>query len=190
MADERKVIITCAITGSIHTPSMSPHLPDHAAPDRRCRGRGRGGGRGDRAPARARPGRRTADAGPQVLPRVRRRDTPPQRRGGQFHDRRRGDHDHRGTPAARAAAQARSGVAQHGVDELRALPDACALQGVPLRLGARVPRRRRTRASSGTRSRTSNTSSPPARTTAPASRSSATTSGTSTPRTTSSSAAS
>ena len=23
----RKVIITCAITGSIHTPSMSPHLP-------------------------------------------------------------------------------------------------------------------------------------------------------------------
>ena len=23
----RKVIISCAITGSIHTPSMSPHLP-------------------------------------------------------------------------------------------------------------------------------------------------------------------
>ena len=27
MAEPRKVIITCAITGSIHTPSMSPHLP-------------------------------------------------------------------------------------------------------------------------------------------------------------------
>ena len=27
MAPPRKVIITCAITGSIHTPSMSPHLP-------------------------------------------------------------------------------------------------------------------------------------------------------------------
>lgn len=27
MASSRKVIITCAITGSIHTPSMSPHLP-------------------------------------------------------------------------------------------------------------------------------------------------------------------
>ena len=27
MAERRKVIITCAITGSIHTPSMSPHLP-------------------------------------------------------------------------------------------------------------------------------------------------------------------
>ncbi len=24
---ERKVIISCAVTGSIHTPSMSPHLP-------------------------------------------------------------------------------------------------------------------------------------------------------------------
>ena len=23
----RKVIITCAVTGAIHTPSMSPHLP-------------------------------------------------------------------------------------------------------------------------------------------------------------------
>ena len=27
MAERRKVIITCAVTGSIHTPSMSPHLP-------------------------------------------------------------------------------------------------------------------------------------------------------------------
>jgi uncharacterized protein (DUF849 family) len=27
MAKSRKVVITCAITGSIHTPSISPHLP-------------------------------------------------------------------------------------------------------------------------------------------------------------------
>jgi uncharacterized protein (DUF849 family) len=27
MADGRRVIITCAITGAIHTPAMSPHLP-------------------------------------------------------------------------------------------------------------------------------------------------------------------
>jgi uncharacterized protein (DUF849 family) len=27
MAKPRKVVITCAVTGSIHTPSMSPHLP-------------------------------------------------------------------------------------------------------------------------------------------------------------------
>ena len=26
-AAQGKVIITCAVTGSIHTPSMSPHLP-------------------------------------------------------------------------------------------------------------------------------------------------------------------
>ena len=24
---QRKVVITCAVTGAIHTPSMSPHLP-------------------------------------------------------------------------------------------------------------------------------------------------------------------
>src|ERR1043165_9893104 len=27
MAGQNKVIITCAVTGAIHTPSMSPHLP-------------------------------------------------------------------------------------------------------------------------------------------------------------------
>ena len=27
MAKSKKVIITCAITGSIHTPTMSEHLP-------------------------------------------------------------------------------------------------------------------------------------------------------------------
>src|SRR5690349_20784182 len=27
MATKNKVIITCAVTGSIHTPSMSPHIP-------------------------------------------------------------------------------------------------------------------------------------------------------------------
>src|SRR5260370_40769960 len=27
MAKSRKVIITCAVTGSIHTPTMSPHIP-------------------------------------------------------------------------------------------------------------------------------------------------------------------
>ena len=27
MAEKRKVVITCAVTGSIHTPTMSPYLP-------------------------------------------------------------------------------------------------------------------------------------------------------------------
>jgi uncharacterized protein (DUF849 family) len=30
-AAQGKVIITCAITGAIHTPTMSPHLPITAA---------------------------------------------------------------------------------------------------------------------------------------------------------------
>src|SRR5258705_4523280 len=32
----RKVIISCAITGSIHTPSMSPHLPVTTAEIAEC----------------------------------------------------------------------------------------------------------------------------------------------------------
>src|ERR1700730_18634019 len=31
MAGSRKIIVTCAVTGAIHTPSMSPHLPITAA---------------------------------------------------------------------------------------------------------------------------------------------------------------
>ena len=31
MAKPRKTIITCAVTGAIHTPSMSPHLPVSAS---------------------------------------------------------------------------------------------------------------------------------------------------------------
>ena len=27
MATSNKVVITCAVTGSIHTPTMSPHIP-------------------------------------------------------------------------------------------------------------------------------------------------------------------
>ena len=27
MANQSKIIITCAVTGAIHTPSMSPYLP-------------------------------------------------------------------------------------------------------------------------------------------------------------------
>ena len=60
MADTRKVIITCAVTGAIHTPSMSPHLPVTAGGDRRRGDRGRRGRGRHRPPARARPGDRPA----------------------------------------------------------------------------------------------------------------------------------
>ena len=57
---KRKVIISCAVTGSIHTPSMSPHLPVTAEEIADVRARRRGSRRGDRASARAQ-SRRTAD---------------------------------------------------------------------------------------------------------------------------------
>ena len=59
-----KVVITCAVTGSIHTPTMSPYLPADSGRDRaRCDRRGGGGG-GDSASPRPRPERRPADPRP------------------------------------------------------------------------------------------------------------------------------
>ena len=137
----RKVIITCAVTGSIHTPSMSPHLP--VTPNEIA----------DAAVAAAEAGaaivhlhaRDPVDGhptqDPEVFPRVRARHRAPLRRRHQLHDRRRGDDDDRGASAAGAAAEARGGIAQHGLDELRPLSDAEALQGLQVRLGAAVSRR-------------------------------------------------
>ena len=158
MAEARKVIITCAITGSIHTPSMSPHLP--VTPREIA----------DAAVAAAEAGaaivhlhaRDPVDGHPTQDPKYFREFAPDIKRRSnvvhQLHDRRRRDDDDRGTPAAGAAVEARGRVAQHGLDELRALPDAQALQGVQVRLGARVPGGPRTRGSSATRSRISSTS--------------------------------
>ena len=159
MAKARKVIITCAVTGSIHTPSMSPHLPITAeeiadAADRRGRGRRR-----DRPPARARSrgrparpvagGLRAVPEGHQAALRLRH----------QHHHRRRADHDDRGARCSPARdLQARGRLAQHGLDELRPLPDARALQGVQARLGEALSRRLARPASSRTPSRTSSTS--------------------------------
>ena len=52
-------------------------------------------------------------------------------------------------------AQARGRLAQHGLDELRPVRDDPALQGLEARLGAALPRRHPTSASSRTPSRTS-----------------------------------
>ena len=144
MSDTRKVIITCAITGSIHTPSMSPHLP---VTPREIADAAVGAAEAGAAIVHLHArdpvdGHPTQD--PEVFPRVRRRHQAALRRRHQLHDRRRGDDDDRGAPAARAAAQARGRVAQHGLDELRALPDAEALQGVQARLGARRTSQART----------------------------------------------
>ena len=61
-------------------------------------------------------------------------------RGGQHHHRRRARDDARGAAGRRDADEARDELAQHGLDELRALPDARSLLGVQVRVGAQAPR--------------------------------------------------
>ena len=53
MAKARKVVITCAVTGAIHTPSMSPHLP--VTPDEIIAARDGGGRSRRRDPASCTP---------------------------------------------------------------------------------------------------------------------------------------
>src|SRR6266581_1115884 len=126
-----------------------PHADDVAAPsgdaggDRRRRDRRGAGGRGGRAPARARARGRTADAGSEDVHAFPAEDQGGLERRHQSHHRRRADHDGRGAAAAGAAAQARGRLAQHGLDELRAVRDAGALQGLEVRLGEALPRRQR-----------------------------------------------
>ena len=182
-AAQGKVIITCAVTGSIHTPTHVAAPADHAGGDRRGGARRGAGGRGDRAPARAQPEGRQPDAGPGAVPRSSCRKIKAASdvvlnftTGGAPTM----TVEERLQPALQA--QARGRLAQHGLDELRPLRDARALQGVQARLGEALPRRAPTSASSRTRSRTSPTSWKAAATTTRASRSSATTSATSTPR--------
>ena len=71
MASPNPVIITCAVTGSIHTPSMSPHLPvtPREIADAAI-GAAEAGAAIVHLHARD-PRRWPSDAGPEVLPRVR-----------------------------------------------------------------------------------------------------------------------
>ena len=137
----RKVIISCAITGSIHTPSMSPHLPvtaeeiaesalgaaEAGAAIVHLHARNPQDGRPDQSPEAFEPFLRSH----QAIVECRR----------QSHDRRRALHDRRGARAAGREVEARDRLAQHGLDELRPFPDAQALQGVQIRLGAEGARR-------------------------------------------------
>ena len=172
-----------------------PHALDVAAPagdaggDRRRRGRSRGRRRRHRPPSRPQSRDRPAGSAPRGVHAFLKRHQAALERGREHHDRRRADHAGRGARQARRGLQARGRLPQHGLDELRPLPDAEPLQGLPARLGAALSRRLARAHLQATRSPTSNTSSPPAPRTAPASRSSATTSATSTRWPTSSTAA-
>ena len=139
MAKSQKVIITCAVTGSIHTPSMSPAIPvtaseiadaaigaaEAGAAVVHLHARDPKDGRPDQSPGRVR-------AVPQG-------DQAALRRRHQHHDRRRADHVDRGARQARRDLQAGGREPQHGLDEFRPLSDDPALQGqVQTRLGGAV----------------------------------------------------
>ena len=141
MAGPRKVIITCAVTGAIHTPSMSPHLP--ITPEEiadAAIGAAEAGAAivhlHARNPETGRP-----DQTPEAFGRVPAGDQAAHRLRGEPHHRRRAVDDGGRAAAAGRDLQAGSGLAQHGLDELRPVPDAGPLQGVQARLGAALPRR-------------------------------------------------
>jgi uncharacterized protein (DUF849 family) len=182
------VVITCAVTGSIHTPTMSPYLPvtPTRSPERRSARPRRVRRSSTCTPATRRPASPDQTPAPSRVPAA--HQAADQRvmnitTGGSPYDAR------RGAAAAGGVLQARGRLAQHGLDELRPLPPRAEVQGVQVRLGeAAISRATRT-ASSATPSRTSSTSSRPATATARASSSSATTSRTSTRSRTSSTGA-
>ncbi len=154
-ARREKVIITCAVTGAIHTPTMTPYLPITPAGDRRRRDRRVAGRCGDHPPACARPQRRAADARSEGVHAVPAAHQGGDRRRHQHHHRRRPQHD--GAAAARGAARGEAGdvLAQHGIDELRPVPARPQVQDSGSTSGSRSTWRTRATSSSATRSRTS-----------------------------------
>ena len=110
MTAGRKVIITCAVTGSIHTPSMSPHLPitpeeiadaavgaaEAGAAIVHLHARDPRDGRPDQSPAAFAPFLQEHPGA-----KLRRRE---------HHDRRRRDHDHRGTGSSPLRSSARKSL--------------------------------------------------------------------------------
>ena len=176
----RKVIITCAVTGAIHTPSMSPHLPITAQEIAEAAiGAAEAGAAivhlHARDPKDGRPDQ-TPEAFAPFLKVIKQRSTCVVNitTGGAATM----TIDERLKPVATFKPEVAS--LNMGIDEFRPLPDARALQELQARLGAPLSRRLEAIASSRTPSPTSKRSSRPAPITARASRSSATTSAIST----------
>ena len=119
VAKSNKVIITCAVTGAIHTPSMSPHLPvtpeeiadaaigaaEAGAAIVHLHARDPDTGQPDQTPG----GLRAVPEGDQAAHRLRH----------QPDDRRRALHDGRGAASPGGDVQAGGRLAQHGLDEFR-----------------------------------------------------------------------
>src|SRR5215472_1697758 len=141
-----KVIISCAVTGSIHTPSMSPHLPVTPAEiAESALGAAAAGaaivhlharnpvdGRPDQSPEAFEPFLRVIKQSSNVVVKP--------------DDRRLPLHDGRGARAPSGDLEAGGRKPQHGVDEFRPVPNAEALQDLRTQLGTgdagRLPRSR------------------------------------------------
>ena len=189
MAKNRKVVITCAVTGAIHTPSMSPHIPitpqeiadaaieaaEAGAAIVHLHARDPKTGKPDQSPEAFAPFLKVIKQRSQL------RD--------QHHHRRRADHDGGRARAPGRDLQAGSRLAQYGLDEFRPVPDARPLQGFQARLGEALSRRLLRAHLQEHLRRHRIYPAPPAPATARASRSSATTSAISTRSLISSSAA-
>jgi uncharacterized protein (DUF849 family) len=123
-----KVIISCAITGSIHTPSMSPHLPVTPAEIAESalgaaaagaaivhlHARNPADGRPDQSPEAFEPFLRVIKQSSNVVVNL--------TTGGSPYD--------RGGARAPGDLEARGREPQHGIDEFRPVPDVEALQVV------------------------------------------------------------
>jgi uncharacterized protein (DUF849 family) len=134
MTTRKKVIITCAVTGAIHTPSMSPYLP--VTPEEitaAAVGAAEAGAAiihlHARDPITGKPDQ-TPEAFGRFLPQIK------QASNAVVNITTGGVYARRGTREASPAIQAGSRVPQHGVDEHRPVPHARPLQGVQAFLGA------------------------------------------------------
>ena len=110
-AVNRKVIITCALTGAGDTVGKSEHVPVTPAADRRLRHRRRPRGRGHRARPRARPPQRPRLPRRGALPRGGRPDPRQRRRRRDQHD---GGHGRRPLPRPGRPVRVRRGHRPRG----------------------------------------------------------------------------
>ena len=153
----RKVIVSCAVTGSIHVPSLTSAPADHPGADRRrARSTRRRPARRSCTCTRA-TRRRAPDARPRRLRRSScRRSRPTSRRGHQHHDRRRPRHDARGAHA-RGAARFEPELCSLNMGSMNfgLFPMLDRIARVQARLGAGATSRRAATSSSATPSRTS-----------------------------------
>ena len=122
MASSNTVIITCAITGAIHTPSMSPYLP--MTPDEIAEATIAAAEAGAAiVHLHARDPGRTPRPDPRLFALPATHQAVDQR-GRESDHRRRPLHETRGASQPARSVPARDGVAEHGLDELRPVPDA------------------------------------------------------------------